>query len=91
MLSLKKDKMVAYPVPFSNKLTLEFYIEQEGNFQVNLYDMGGKLVKQLKTGTSLAGEMQRVEVNGLGLHDGMYLVSVMSGKEKQTIRIIKKE
>jgi hypothetical protein len=89
--TLSKQKMVAYPVPFSDKLNLEFYTEQDGKYQVSLYDLSGRLIRQLKSGTGKAGEMQRVEVDGSNLADGNYLVNVINGTERQTIRIIKKQ
>ncbi|EMR04098.1 T9SS type A sorting domain-containing protein [Cesiribacter andamanensis] len=86
-----KSNVSAYPVPFKEKLNLEFYSERDGTFRVNLYDMGGKLIRQLKAGTGKAGDLQRIEVDGKDLEDGMYLVGVENGSERQTIRIIKKE
>ncbi len=85
------EKLTAYPVPFSGKATVEFRMANTERYEINLYDMKGTLIKQLKSGKAKAGELQQVEVDGQKLPEGMYLVRVISSKGAQTVKLLKKE
>ena len=84
------DQLTAYPIPFSDNVTLEFKAEREGNFVINLYDMKGALVKELKAGTAKAGETTRIEVDGRLMADGMYLARMVSVAGTKTVKLLKK-
>ncbi|WP_219899070.1 PKD-like domain-containing protein [Pontibacter ummariensis] len=86
-----QDQLTAYPVPFSESTTLEFKAEQDGKYEINLYDMKGALVRQLKAGTAKAGEVTRIEVNGSSMREGMYLARMMSATGVKTVKLLKKE
>ncbi|WP_240676012.1 Ig-like domain-containing protein [Botryobacter ruber] len=86
----KSDQLSTYPVPFSDMATLEFTAEREGSFVINLYDMKGTLVKQLKTGTVKAGETTLLEVDGKTLPEGMYLARMVNGAGVKTVKLLKK-
>jgi hypothetical protein len=83
--------IVAFPVPFSDKVTIEFRSEKNENYVVNLYDMQGRLVKQLKAGNAKAGELTRLELSGKGMPDSMYLVRKVSKSGVETVKLLKKE
>ena len=84
------DQLTAYPVPFSQNVTLEFKAEQSGKYEINLYDMKGQLVRQLKSGTAKAGEVTQIEVDGRSMADGMYLARMVSGSGTKTVKLLKK-
>jgi hypothetical protein len=88
---IKGQDLIAYPVPFSKKATVEFKLEKSEMYQINLYDMKGNLIKQLKSGTAKAGELQQIEVDGANLAEGIYLVRVVSSQGAKTIKLLKKE
>ncbi len=81
----------AFPVPFSDKVTVEFKSKKAESYVVNLYDMQGKLVKQLAAGNANAGEITRLEVDGKGMIESMYLVRKVSKSGIETVKILKKE
>jgi hypothetical protein len=85
------ENVTAYPVPFSRKTTVEFKLAKSERYEINLYDMRGNLVKQLKSGKAKAGELQQVEVDGANLAEGMYLVRVVSSQGAKTVKLLKKE
>ncbi|MBC5993007.1 T9SS type A sorting domain-containing protein [Pontibacter sp. SD6] len=85
-----EDQLTAYPVPFSQNVTLEFKAEQSGKYEINLYDMKGQLVRQLKSGTAKAGEVTQIEVDGRSMADGMYLARMVSGSGSKTVKLLKK-
>ncbi len=89
---MKESKsLTAYPVPFYDNATVEFTSERNGNFVVNLYDLKGSLVRELKSGTAKQGEVNKIEVDGSNLPEGMYLVRVVNGNGSKTIKLLKKQ
>jgi len=84
------DRISAYPTPFSDKATIEFTISRTENYVVNLYDMKGALVRQLKAGTAKAGELQQVEVDGKGLGEGLYIARMVSDSGAKSVKLLLK-
>jgi hypothetical protein len=82
--------MMAYPIPFTQRTTLEFNALQDENYVINLYDLNGTLIKQLKAGKAIAGEVIRVEVDGTRLAESMYLVRKESKTGVNTVKLLKK-
>ncbi|MBF9253532.1 T9SS type A sorting domain-containing protein [Pontibacter sp. 172403-2] len=85
---LQSEQLSAYPTPFTDKATIEFTLTNAGSYTINLYDMKGSLVKQLKAGTAKAGEVNQVEVDGSSLVEGLYLAKLVSGSETKTIKLL---
>jgi hypothetical protein len=85
------DGVMAYPVPFSHKATVEFRMSNTEKYEVNLYDMKGSLIKQLKSGKAKAGELQQIEVDGHKLPEGMYLVRLITSNGAKTVKLLKKD
>jgi hypothetical protein len=87
---LSDDQLTAYPIPFSQNVTLEFKAERTGKYEINLYDMKGQLIRQLKAGNARAGEITRIEVDGRQMAEGMYLARMVSGAGSKTVKLLKK-
>ncbi|MEJ8758048.1 T9SS type A sorting domain-containing protein [Pontibacter sp. H259] len=87
---VRSDRISAYPTPFSDKATIEFSISKTENYVVNLYDMKGALVKQLKAGTAKAGELQLVEVDGTNLNEGLYIARMISDSGAKSVKLLLK-
>lgn len=87
----KERDITAYPVPFRDKVKIEFKSERSGNYVINLYDIKGKLIKELKTGKGKAGQLQSIEVDGKNLPEGMYLIRVVDSAGSRTVKLLKKE
>ncbi|AKQ47499.1 hypothetical protein TH63_04970 [Rufibacter radiotolerans] len=85
-----EERAVAYPVPFYDKATIEFTVEQSGKYVINLYDMNGELVREVKSGTAKAGEKNIVELDGKDLADGMYVARILSSTGKKSIKLLKR-
>ena len=81
----------AYPVPFSETVTVEFKASKAEKFVINLYNLQGQLVKQLLAGNSKAGEVIKVEVSGSGMAESMYLVRKESKSGTSTVKLLKKD
>ncbi|MER2996235.1 hypothetical protein [Pontibacter populi] len=84
------DQITAYPTPFSDRAIVEFRMAADEDYVVNLYDMKGSLVKQLKAGSAKAGELQQVEVNGKGLGEGLYIARMISDSGARSVKLLLK-
>jgi hypothetical protein len=83
--------LMAFPVPFSDKVTIKFTAEKAEKYVVNLYDMQGKLIKELKAGYSKAGEVIQFEMNGKALQGNVYVVRKISNSGVNTIKLLKEK
>ncbi|WP_276499624.1 T9SS type A sorting domain-containing protein [Pontibacter litorisediminis] len=81
---------IAYPTTFSDKATVQFTLQDTGDYSVNLYDTQGNLVKELRTGTAMANEQIRIEVEAGNLKEGMYLARIVSPAGSKTLKLILK-
>ncbi|MBC5774014.1 T9SS type A sorting domain-containing protein [Pontibacter sp. KCTC 32443] len=87
---LAEDQVTVYPIPFYDKTTIDFKSERSGKYVINLYDMKGKLVRELKSGTVKAGETKSIEVDGKDLAEGMYLARIVSDSGSKTVKLLKR-
>ncbi|MBB6611287.1 T9SS type A sorting domain-containing protein [Pontibacter sp. Tf4] len=84
-------KITAYPVPFRDRVNVDFISERSGSYTINLYDSKGKLIKDLRSGKAKAGQLQTIEVDGRSLPDGMYFIRVIDNAGSRTVKLLKKE
>lgn len=89
--SAETKDLIAYPVPFSESVTVEFKATKAENYVINLYDLQGHLVRQLKAGDAKAGEIVKVQVSGTGMAESMYLVRKVSKAGISTVKLLKKQ
>ncbi|WP_146902675.1 T9SS type A sorting domain-containing protein [Adhaeribacter aerolatus] len=87
--AVNKTEMTAYPIPFTSETTLEFKSVKEEDYVINLYDLSGNLIKQLKSGKAKPGEITQVKVNGRGMAESIYLVRKVSKSGVSTVKILK--
>lgn len=77
-----------YPNPANAFTTVELETEQDGQFQINVYNISGAKVMQVYEGMLYAGRQQfRIELNDLST--GLYLIQVRSEKHAETFKIQK--
>ncbi|QHL87456.1 T9SS type A sorting domain-containing protein [Nibribacter ruber] len=86
----KDEGMVAYPIPFGDRTTVEFRSARGEEYVINLYDMNGTLIRQLKSGKAKADEVVRVEVDGRGMKEGVYMARKISKSGMSSIKLLKK-
>ncbi|MFH0736299.1 MAG: T9SS type A sorting domain-containing protein [bacterium] len=72
-----------YPNPFNPSTLIEFYIPQQGNVKLTVYDILGKEVKTLVNNNINSGN-HKVEFNATGLSSGIYFYT-LKYNNKQTI------
>jgi hypothetical protein len=90
--SIGKNYLIAYPNPAKEVLKLEFYVEEEAEVSMQIFDLQGRLVRQLKTGERLEG-LQRMQWDGRSdggatLPNGLYLIYLKVGDQISTKKIM---
>jgi len=77
----------AYPNPFNPVTKFTFGLPNDGNVEVNVFDVNGKLISNLVNNYMNAGSYE-VEWNGLNQPSGMYLIKVQYNSEIRTEKIM---
>jgi hypothetical protein len=81
----------AYPVPFYDSVTIQFTSDRDEDYVVNLYDVQGRLVKELKSGYSKAGEVTQIEVDGTRLIGNFYVARKISKSGVSIVKLLKSD
>ena len=80
-----------YPNPFSDFLTIEYTVQQDGNLQIAVYDIYGKMVAEIVNGRHAAETYQlnwnAEDLNGIRLNRGTYFVRILTGSKVETEKI----
>ena len=81
---------INFPNPFSTQTTIKLRVRETTAVSIDMYDLNGRLLKQLARETYSTGE-HLIPVNVNGVPQGTYLAVVKSGSGRvlQTIRMIK--
>jgi hypothetical protein len=77
----------AYPNPFNPVTTLSLALPQAGPVTVDLYDVNGRLVRQLLHGTLAAG-VQQITLDGSALPSGIYFVRLQAPAFTRTQKLV---
>lgn len=80
------------PNPFNPRITISFHVGQANHVDLNIYDLGGRLIKQLAAQEFEAGRYTepwdgRNEKGSL-MPAGVYLVRIQSGSTTDSKKII---
>jgi flagellar hook assembly protein FlgD len=80
------------PNPTTGSVAIRFLLPRPGKFSVEVYDLAGRLVKQVKAGEQMPGE-HRVTWDGKDSHggkvpSGVYFVKLQAGTEVRTKKMI---
>jgi hypothetical protein len=80
-----------YPNPFNGKTVFEFNIPTESNIRLNIYDITGRLVKQIEKGRLAAGthrlEWEGRDTLGKEVSSGLYIAALVAGTTEDVIKI----
>jgi hypothetical protein len=66
------------PNPASDKATILYGLKESSNVTINLYDLSGKMIRQLYNGNDGAGSYIR-NIDVSNVNSGTYMVSVQAG------------
>ena len=68
-------RIIAYPNPFFEKVTVEFNASVKQNYTIEMIDLNGRLVKSIHRGSLLEG-LHTFDVEAGNLQTGIYFVNV---------------
>lgn len=83
-----KDNLKVYPNPLRNIATVEFGLKSNYDVTLRIYNLAGRLVKQINEDNMLAGNNQ-IRFNASDLPNGTYIIQVQAGVTTKTAKFIK--
>ena len=82
----------AWPNPFNPQTTISFTLDESQPIELSVYDVSGRLVRQLDSGVREAGthaiSWDGRDRTGAGVASGIYLVRLSGRQEAQTKKIL---
>lgn len=81
--------IMVYPNPFKDNLMIDFQRVREGTWTVSMYRLTGQKVYQQEFRPTDADPVMQIDPGTLP--DGSYILSLISGKEKRVLSIIKRQ
>lgn len=76
-----------FPNPFNNQINITLNNIVNGNVEVRIMDVNGRVVAQLNQNTTSTAN--NITINTTGIDKGMYFVEVVVGGEKSVHKIVK--
>ena len=87
-LSAGDPELSAFPNPFSDQTTLQFTLPEGGEASLEVYDLQGRLVRQLFAGIAEAGVAREFAFDGRELASGIYIAKLVTGSQVLTMKIM---
>ena len=75
-----------YPNPFNPTLNINFFANINGNIEINVYDINGRLVDKILNKNIVSGDHD-ISWNAQGFPSGIYLISVESSNYKTITKV----
>lgn len=79
----------AFPNPFSESTTLDYYLPLGGRPRHMLMDAKGQIIRQSEAVTDQEAGSHKMELKGNNLPDGVYLYQIQVGNQSHTLRLLK--
>jgi hypothetical protein len=83
-----KTKLKAYPNPTNDNTSISFKLVQNGNVDLAVYSISGKLVKTISKKNLSAGD-NNIFIDCEDIPNGTYIVKLVSGKQVESVKFIK--
>lgn len=84
--------LMAYPNPFEQQVNIEYYLENEAEVSLQIFDIHGRLVRQISNGQTQRGHQQTawngVSDSGALLSGGLYLIYLKAGDTITTKKVM---
>jgi len=81
--------MTVSPNPARETSTVSFELTQEGNALLELYDINGRLIDEIRSGIAPAKVEQRYQTNVGHLPQGVYIYRLTTDNETETVKFLK--
>jgi len=78
----------AFPNPATDRTTFELSVPDKTRFEIGLYDINGKLIREIYSGKIYQGTFTQ-EIQLTDLMPGIYLLTIVSKEYNETVRISK--
>jgi surface protein len=78
----------AYPNPFNPVTTITYSIPMASDVRITVTDLQGKVVKELRNGSSVNAGKHEVRFNAAGLASGVYLIRMEAGDFVATQQVV---
>ena len=75
-----------YPNPTNSSVSIDFFVPHTGKLKLAIYNVEGKLVDELCSGSFIRGE-QQVNFNAEGLTSGIYFIAMEAGDFKSVRKL----
>jgi glucose/arabinose dehydrogenase len=77
-----------FPNPFSNSTTINYFVKQNTEIKIVLYDISGREIKILRNESEQVGSHElKINAKELGLSPGNYFCSFQSGEINQSVKV----
>jgi len=76
-----------YPNPFNNSTVIEFYISNNQNVYISVYDINGRLVSEIASDNYNSG-YHSLSWNPTNSPSGLYLLSIVTGSQNRTKKVL---
>jgi hypothetical protein len=88
---IDRPSMIAYPTVFDQSFTVECLLPQAMETEIKLFDLYGRELATIQPATRLQAGSQVIPVQlaGAGIADGVYVLQLRAGSQKQSIKVIK--
>ena len=83
-------QLAAFPNPFEQTTTIEYYLPAEGSVNLWVTDAQGKVVGQLVTGENQPAGRHRIDWKAGAAASGVYIPVVEANQQKAVSRLVKK-
>jgi hypothetical protein len=77
-----------HPNPFTDQLTIQFTLQENGPATLELYDTHGLKVNTLFKGTVESDKVQQVALNSSKLTPGIYIIRLINGQHQHHRRVM---
>ncbi|UOG77350.1 T9SS type A sorting domain-containing protein (plasmid) [Hymenobacter tibetensis] len=82
-----QTKLRSYPNPFTGSTTLEFALAQSGKYQLEIYDLQGRLVQRVQASEAPTRQLVRVPWEATAVTRGLYMARLITGTGTQTLKL----
>jgi hypothetical protein len=92
-VSFKKEtplQLAAYPNPFDQSTTIEYYLPSAGKVNLNIVDSQGRVVGQLVQGENQEAGKHKIDWKPENAGTGVYFPVVEANQQKAAGRLVKK-
>ena len=87
--TVTESKLTGYPNPFRDNATIAFTFGQEEEYNLDIYDTKGALVKHYPAGKAKANTQVEVKVDDAKMPTGVYIIKLSTKTKVQNLRMVR--